>query len=210
MSLESFTRHCRGTVTSITFTFSLFLLLSLTNFPYQALTMMSPEDGLGQGGAAMAGGPLRIRAAGTTRSCETPAPTPSPKRPGLLTHSGLFGLDYSSDRFLHQLNLQRTRMSPSGPPWAPPLRATATCPVPVSPALSTSPGHRCYHRSWKNNSLKGKKEDNPHHLRKPSYGTSLVAQWLRTHLPMQGMWVPALVPEDPTCRGATKPMHHNY
>lgn len=48
MSFESFTRHCRGTVTSITFTFSLFLLLSLTNFPYQALTMMSPEDGLSQ------------------------------------------------------------------------------------------------------------------------------------------------------------------
>lgn len=138
MSLESFTRHCRGTVTSITFTFSLFLLLSLTNFPYQALTMMSPEDGPGQGGAAVVGGPLCSWAAGTTRSCETPAPTPSPKGPGLLTHSGLFGLDYSSDRFLHQLNLQRTRMPPSGPPWAPPLlRATAACPVPVSPAPST-------------------------------------------------------------------------
>lgn len=48
MSFESFTRHCRGTVTSITFTFSLFLLLSLTNFPYQALTMMRPEDGFSQ------------------------------------------------------------------------------------------------------------------------------------------------------------------
>lgn len=44
MSLESFTRHCRGTVTSITFTFSFFLLLSLTNFPYQAFTMISPRD----------------------------------------------------------------------------------------------------------------------------------------------------------------------
>lgn len=44
MSFESFTRHCRGTVTSITFAFSLFLLLSLTNFPYQALTMMRPGD----------------------------------------------------------------------------------------------------------------------------------------------------------------------
>lgn len=44
MSLESFTRHCSGTVTSITFTFSLFLLLSLTNFPYQAFTMMSPVE----------------------------------------------------------------------------------------------------------------------------------------------------------------------
>ena len=39
---------------------------------------------------------------------------------------------------------------------------------------------------------------------------SLVAQWLRIRLPMQGTWVRALVREDPTCHGATKPMHHNY
>ena len=42
------------------------------------------------------------------------------------------------------------------------------------------------------------------------WGTSLVAQWLRIHLPMQGTWVRALVREDPTCRGATKPLRHNY
>ena len=41
-------------------------------------------------------------------------------------------------------------------------------------------------------------------------GTSLVAQWLRVHLPMQGTRVRALAREDPTCRGATKPVHHNY
>ena len=41
-------------------------------------------------------------------------------------------------------------------------------------------------------------------------GTSLVAQWLRIHLPMQGTRVQALVREDPTCRGATKPVRHNY
>ena len=41
-------------------------------------------------------------------------------------------------------------------------------------------------------------------------GASLVAQWLRIHLPMQGTRVRALVREDPTCRGATKPVHHNY
>ena len=40
--------------------------------------------------------------------------------------------------------------------------------------------------------------------------TSLVAQWLRICLPMQGTQVRALVREDPTCRGATKPVHHNY
>ena len=41
-------------------------------------------------------------------------------------------------------------------------------------------------------------------------GTSLVAQWLRIRLPMQLTRVRALVWEDPTCRGATKPVRHNY
>ena len=33
-----------------------------------------------------------------------------------------------------------------------------------------------------------------------------MAQWLRILLPMQGKWVRALVREDPTCRGANKPV----
>ena len=41
-------------------------------------------------------------------------------------------------------------------------------------------------------------------------GISLVAQWLRIRLPMQGTWVQALVREDATCHGATKPVRHNY
>ena len=41
-------------------------------------------------------------------------------------------------------------------------------------------------------------------------GASLVAQRLRICLPMQGTRVRALVWEDPTCHGATKPVHHNY
>ena len=41
-------------------------------------------------------------------------------------------------------------------------------------------------------------------------GASLVAQWLRICLPMQGTRVRALVWEDPTCRGATRPVSHNY
>ena len=45
---------------------------------------------------------------------------------------------------------------------------------------------------------------------KLTIGTSLMAQWLRICLPMQGTRVQALVREDPTCRGATKPVHHNY
>ena len=40
--------------------------------------------------------------------------------------------------------------------------------------------------------------------------TSLVAQWLRIRLPMQGTRVWALVWEDPTCRKATKPLRHDY
>ena len=41
-------------------------------------------------------------------------------------------------------------------------------------------------------------------------GTSLVAQWLRICLPVQGTRVRALVQEDPTCHGAPKPVRHNY
>ena len=41
------------------------------------------------------------------------------------------------------------------------------------------------------------------------WGTSLVAQCLRIHLPMQGTQVRSLVREDPTCCGAAKPMRHN-
>ena len=44
----------------------------------------------------------------------------------------------------------------------------------------------------------------------PVDGASLVAQWLRICLPMQGTRVRALVWEDPTCRGATRPVSHNY
>ena len=41
-------------------------------------------------------------------------------------------------------------------------------------------------------------------------GTSLVAQWLRICLPVQGTRVQSLVREDPTCHRATKPVSHNY
>ena len=51
---------------------------------------------------------------------------------------------------------------------------------------------------------------NGHHQKVYKEGASLVAQWLRIRLPMQGSRVRALVQEDPTHRGATKPMSHNY
>ena len=41
-------------------------------------------------------------------------------------------------------------------------------------------------------------------------GASLAVQWLRICLLMQGTRVRALVWEDPTCRGATRPVSHNY
>ena len=49
----------------------------------------------------------------------------------------------------------------------------------------------------------------PHLHPKRIWGTSLVAQWSGTRLPMQGTRVRALVQEDPTCRGATKPVCHS-
>ena len=47
-------------------------------------------------------------------------------------------------------------------------------------------------------------------LKRLALGASLVAQWLRICLPMQGTWVRALVWEDPTYHGATGPVSHNY
>ena len=39
---------------------------------------------------------------------------------------------------------------------------------------------------------------------------TLVAQWSRIRLPVQGTRVQSLVREDPTCCGATKPVRHDY
>ena len=47
-------------------------------------------------------------------------------------------------------------------------------------------------------------------VKSAEFGASLVAQWLRIRLPMQGTRVQALVREDPTCLRATKPMRHSY
>ena len=47
-------------------------------------------------------------------------------------------------------------------------------------------------------------------IQKSQYRASLVAQWLRICLPMQGTRVRALVWEDSTCRRATRPVSHSY
>ena len=62
-----------------------------------------------------------------------------------------------------------------------------------------------WQRTWSPKSSDGDVQDS-------CCGTSPVVQWLRIHLPMQGTQVRASVREDPTCRGATKPVpvSHNY
>ena len=47
-------------------------------------------------------------------------------------------------------------------------------------------------------------------IKNGSSRASLVAQWLRICLPVQGTRVWALVWEDPTCHRATGPVCHNY
>ena len=47
-------------------------------------------------------------------------------------------------------------------------------------------------------------------IKSTEIGASLVAQWLRICLLMQGTWVRVLVWEDATCRGAARPVSHNY
>ena len=46
-------------------------------------------------------------------------------------------------------------------------------------------------------------------FRKAAEWAFLVVKWLGIHLPMQGTQVRALVREDPTCRGVTKPVCYN-
>ena len=41
------------------------------------------------------------------------------------------------------------------------------------------------------------------------FWTSLVVQWLRIHLPVQGSWVQVLVQEDSTWCGAAWPVQHS-
>ena len=50
----------------------------------------------------------------------------------------------------------------------------------------------------------------PNFLNQKAFRASLVAQWLRIRLPMQGTRVRSLVREDPACRGSTRPVCHNY
>ena len=70
-----------------------------------------------------------------------------------------------------------------------------------------------HHQTSSTTNAKGTSLSGKHKRRKGPTKTnqwaSLVAQWLRVCLPMQGTGVRALVWEDPTCRGATGPVSHN-
>ena len=71
-------------------------------------------------------------------------------------------------------------------------------------------------KKYKKNYIPQPSGINPRHVRLVQHSkinqcrTSLVVQWLRIHLPMQGTRVRSLVQEAPTCRRATKSVHHNY
>ena len=63
---------------------------------------------------------------------------------------------------------------------------------------------------WSNRKQRGNCNDFQDLVSKVRAWASLVAQWLRIRLPVQATQVRALVWEDATCRGATKPLCHNY
>ena len=67
-------------------------------------------------------------------------------------------------------------------------------------------GAACTEWLWPSSGLRAQWRVDSRHV----LGASLVAQWLRICLPMQGTRVQAVVWEDPTCRGATRPVSHNY
>ena len=55
----------------------------------------------------------------------------------------------------------------------------------------------------------GRKEsDVTEQLNSNNTWASLVAQWLRIHLPMRETWIPSTLQEDPTCLGTAEPTHH--
>ena len=84
-------------------------------------------------------------------------------------------------------------------------------PLPTPWVLSMVKFNRTLHVTNKKTKLNLQTQHNRINAKfKKRQGASLVAQWLRIRLPMQGTRVWALVREDPTCRRATKPIRHNY
>ena len=75
---------------------------------------------------------------------------------------------------------------------------------------STLKQKTCFFWGSSPTTIPSKKNKKPVKWKKIDSRTSLVAQWLRICLPVQGTHVRALVREDSTCCGATKPVRHNY
>ena len=75
--------------------------------------------------------------------------------------------------------------------------------------LETNGNENTMHQNLWDASLRGKFIPVNAYIKKVKRA-SLVMQWLRICLPMQGTRVWPLVQEDPTCRGAAGPVSHNY
>ena len=63
---------------------------------------------------------------------------------------------------------------------------------------------------WLDSSLLRLKQRSQHSQRNSDVSTSLVVQWIRICLPLQGPWVQSPVWEDSSSLGAAKPLCHNY
>ena len=85
---------------------------------------------------------------------------------------------------------------------------TGYLPVPTISALSET--IKVQEHSIQRNSITTLENILEVSLRSKHTWASLVAQWLRICLLMQGTRVRALVWEDPTCRGAAGPVSHSY
>ena len=108
----------------------------------------------------------------------------------LLSHTHIWPLIKSCQFYLHNISVtQNLATSHYSYPWSKPPH------WPPDSALDylvySQQSIHSYPLKWKN-------------------GASLVARWLRIHLLIQGTQVQALVREDPTCHGGTKPVRHNY
>ena len=103
---------------------------------------------------------------------------------------------WNTDFHVEITDMQKCSSTALSPPSNSQLRWTRGPEADLSNSSTCSLSHGSYANSCQVNSLK--------------CWASLVAQWLRIRPPMQGTRVGALVREDPTYRGTTKPLRHSY
>ena len=171
------------------------------------------QDGLGEGTLSFPGTPQRLSPRAMPRpslQAPTPAQRPQPgwdhleqkdrTRPGtceepLRALSALVGRGRSLGA--HSLGALHSSLPQLPGPQTHPVHHPPSPPKPFPPPRKPS-------------STVSQQTHSHSTFKRHSGGASLVAQWLRICLLMQGTRVRALVWEDPTCRGATRPMSHNY